>query len=42
MCGRKDPMLVVKEVLLYGGRDKRVAKYEFSFNTRSHGKITSP
>jgi hypothetical protein len=41
MCGKEDPMLVVKEVPLYGGHDREVAKYGFSFNTRSHGKITT-
>jgi hypothetical protein len=35
-------MLVAKEVPLCGGRDRGIAKYEFSFNTRSHGKIISP
>jgi len=35
-------MFAAKEVLLCGGRDKGVIKYEFSFNTRSYGKITSP
>jgi hypothetical protein len=40
-CGKEYPMLVVKEVLLCGGCDRGVTKYGFSFNTRSHGKITS-
>jgi hypothetical protein len=26
----------------HGGHDRRVSKYGFFFNTRSHGKITSP
>jgi len=41
-CGREDHMLIAKEVLLCGGRDREIAKYRFSFNTRSHEKITSP
>jgi len=41
MCGREDPTLVAKEVPLCGGRDRGVAKYGFSFNTRSHEKIIS-
>jgi len=41
-CHRKDPTLVVKEVTLCGGHDGGVIKYECSFNTRSHRKITSP
>jgi hypothetical protein len=35
-------LLAAKEVPLYGGRDKRVVKYGYSFDIRSHGKITSP
>jgi hypothetical protein len=31
-----------KKVPSCGGCDKRVSKYGFSFNTRSHGKITNP
>jgi hypothetical protein len=40
--GKEDPTLAAKEILLYGGRDRGVTKYGFSFNTRSHGEITSP
>jgi len=39
--GREDPMLAAKEVSLYGGHNREVVKYGFSFNTRSHGEITS-
>jgi hypothetical protein len=42
MCGGEDPTPAVKEVLLCGGRDRGIAKYECSFNTRSRGKITTP
>jgi len=35
-------LLAAKEVPLCGGRDRRVVKYGYSFDTRSHGKITSP
>jgi hypothetical protein len=42
MCSREDPMFIVKEVSLCGGRDWRVVKYGCSFNPRSYGKITSP
>jgi hypothetical protein len=38
-CGRENPTLAIKEVLLCGGHDKEVAKYGCSFNTRSRGKI---
>jgi len=38
---REDHILAAKKVLLYGGRDKGVAKYRCSFNTMSHEKITS-
>jgi predicted RNA methylase len=41
-CGRKDFMLTVKEVPLCGGRDKGVIEYGFSYNSRTHGKTTSP
>jgi len=41
-CGREDHTLATKEVPLYGGRDRGVVKYGFFFNTRCHGKITSP
>ena len=41
-CGREDHMFAAKEVPLCGGRDRGVAKYRCSFNTKSHGKITSP
>jgi hypothetical protein len=40
--GKEDPTLAAKEILLYGGHDRGVTKYGFSFNTRSHGEITSP
>ena len=40
-CGGEDPTLAVKEVQLCGGRNREVTKYGFSFNTRSHGEITS-
>jgi len=40
-CSREDHILAAKKVLLYGGRDKGVAKYRCSFNTMSHEKITS-
>ena len=42
MCGREDLMLAAKEVSLYDGHNKRVLKYGFFFNTKSHEKITSP
>ena len=42
MYGTEDPMLVAKEVSLCGGRDKGIIKYGWSFNIRSHEKITSP
>jgi len=32
----------MKEVLLYGYRDRGIAKYGCSLNTRSHREITSP
>jgi hypothetical protein len=41
-CDREDSTLTAKEILLYGGRDRRVVKYRCSFNSRSHGKITTP
>jgi hypothetical protein len=41
MCAKEDHTLVAKEVLLCGGRDREITKYGCSFNTRSHGKITS-
>jgi hypothetical protein len=40
-CGKEDPTLAAKKVPFCGGRDRGVIKYGFSFNTRSHGKITS-
>lgn len=40
-CGREDHMLVEKKVILFGGRDRGVIKYESSFNTRSRENITS-
>jgi hypothetical protein len=42
-CVRENLTLAAKEVLLYGGRDKKkVIKYGCSFNPRSYGKIKSP
>ena len=41
MCGREVPTLAAKEVILYSGRNRVVVKYEYFFNIRSHGKITS-
>ena len=40
-CGREDPMLATKEVLLCGYRDTEITKYGCSLNTRSQGRITS-
>jgi len=39
--GREDHKLAIKEVPLYGGCDRGVVKYRFSFNTRCNGKITA-
>jgi hypothetical protein len=41
-CGREDPTLATTEVSLCDSHDRGVIKYGFSFNTRSHKKITSP
>jgi len=41
MCGREDHTFAAKEVPLYGGCNRGVVNYGYSFNTRSHGKITS-
>ena len=40
-CGREDPMLATKEVLLCGYCDTEITKYGCSLNTRSQGRITS-
>ena len=42
MCGREYHKLAAKKVSLCSGCNRGVVKYRFSFNTRSHGKITSP
>jgi hypothetical protein len=42
MCGREDSTLAATEVSLCCGRDRWVAKYGFSFNLRSNGKIKTP
>ena len=41
-CSREDPTLTAKKVPLYGGCNRGVAKYGYSFNTRSHGKNYKP
>jgi hypothetical protein len=42
VCDRKDPMLTAKEIPLYDGRDRGITKYEFFYNSKSHGKTISP
>jgi hypothetical protein len=42
VCGRKDFMLVAKEISLYDSRDREITEYEFFYNSRSHEKSTSP
>jgi hypothetical protein len=42
MCGRKDYTLVVKEIPLCGGHDRRIIKYGIFYYSMTHGKTTSP
>jgi hypothetical protein len=40
-CSRKDSTLTAKEIPLYCSCDRGVAKHEFSYNSKTHGKTTS-